>query len=80
MQDYGAIILIDHRYSFQSGKSQISRWLRDLITTNNTFCALDSSLAQFFKKMEARNFVPKLRQLKEIQLELDNDEENRNIK
>ena len=61
VQDYGAIILIDHRYSFQSGKSQISRWLRDLITTNASFGTLENQLAAFFQQMESRNFVPKLK-------------------
>jgi hypothetical protein len=80
VQDYGAIILIDHRYSFQSGKSQISKWLRDLIVTNATFGSLDYALVLFFKQMANRKFIPKLRQLEEIQLELDNDDENIKIK
>ena len=35
VQDYGAIILLDHRYAYQSGRGQISKWLRDLIQVNS---------------------------------------------
>jgi Rad3-related DNA helicase len=63
VQDYGAIILMDHRYAYQSGKSQISKWLRDLIITNASFGSLEFALSSFFRQMSYKKFVPKLRQL-----------------
>ncbi len=31
VQDYGAIILIDERYTWATNRAQISRWLRDRV-------------------------------------------------
>lgn len=71
---------MDHRYAYQSGKSQISKWLRDLISVNQNYNSLDGQMRQFFASMQHRSFVPKLKQLEQLQLELDNDEENLKIK
>lgn len=80
VQDFGSIILMDHRYSYQSGKSQISKWLRDLITTNMTFESLEDNLKLFYQDMKQRNFTPKLKRLENLQLELEDEEENVKIK
>ena len=37
-------------------------------------------MRQFYSSMNQRSFVPKLKQLEQLQLELDNDEENLKIK
>lgn len=66
VQDYGAILLLDHRYAYQSGKSQISKWLRDLIQTNNNFQSLEFPMKAFFSQMTVRGFTPKLRQLEQL--------------
>ena len=71
---------MDHRYAYQSGKSQISKWLRDLIQTNNSFLSLEYPMRAFYHQMSIRGFTPKLKQLEQLQLELDNEEENTIIK
>ena len=41
VQDYGAILLFDERYTYSSNKDQISGWLRDRIKIPQQFSELD---------------------------------------
>ena len=41
VQDYGAILLFDQRYMYQSNRSQISAWLRDKIKVPDKYQAAD---------------------------------------
>ena len=60
VQDYGAIILIDERYSWSSNRSQISKWLRDRVKVQSNSDELVATLDKFFGEMKARNFIPKV--------------------
>jgi len=77
VQDYGSIILIDERYNWQANRSQISRWLRDRVKVFGNTEELKSSLETFFSDMSARKFVPKVEQLAQIQLEIDEEGEKK---
>ena len=61
VQDYGAVVLIDSRYTFQSNKSQISKWLRDSIKEHSQFDSFDSRIIDFYQLMKSRNFQPKVK-------------------
>ena len=41
IQDYGTIVLCDCRYTYQSNRSQISKWLRDSIKEPKDFDVFD---------------------------------------
>jgi regulator of telomere elongation helicase 1 len=60
VQDYGAIILVDDRYTWSSNRSQISKWLRDRVRVSNSCEEMADSLAKFFTDMKSRNFIPKV--------------------
>jgi len=77
VQDYGSIILVDERYSWASNRSQISRWLRDRVRVANSTEDIVESLNRFFTDMKGRGFVPKVEQLAQVHLEIDNEEGNK---
>ncbi len=66
MQDYGSIVLIDERYTWQTNRSQISRWLRDRIKIWQASDELGTSLHMFYAEMETRGFIPKVEQLAQV--------------
>ena len=60
VQDYGAILLIDERYAYNSNRGQVSKWLRDKIKTPKDFVELDETLNDFFVEMDGKGFVAKV--------------------
>lgn len=46
-QDWGAIILLDQRFTFSSNISSLSKWARSRVTTQRQFPAMLASLAAF---------------------------------
>ena len=46
--DYGALFLVDSRYS--SRRSQLARWLRDSFVVHNSFGEMVSDLHEFFEQ------------------------------
>lgn len=63
-QDYGAIILLDERFSWSSNKAGISAWLREQIFVPKSAAPFDEyskHLTGFFKNMEAKGFIPKVK-------------------
>jgi len=74
VQDYGSIILMDERYANYGNKMGISKWLRDKVREFVEFDPLEQQLAEFFKKMDEMHFKPKVEKLKEVQLDLGEEE------
>jgi regulator of telomere elongation helicase 1 len=60
VQDYGSIVLIDERYTWQTNRSQISKWLRDRIKVYSSPEDLGSAMETFFAEMKGRKFIPKV--------------------
>jgi len=71
VQDFGAILLFDQRYMYQSNKSQISAWLRNGIKVPDRYPAADMQLRAFYQKMAAKGFKPKVEQLEQLKVEFD---------
>ena len=71
VQDFGAILLFDLRYMYQSNKSQISAWLRDRIKVPDRYTAADLQLRAFYQKMAHKGFKPKVEQLEQLRVEFD---------
>jgi hypothetical protein len=61
VQDYGAIILCDDRFSWGNNKNGISKWLRGQIQTMNEFDKFFMRLRAFYCQMDAMGFIPKLK-------------------
>lgn len=74
VQDYGAIILVDQRYTWRSNQQGISSWLRDQVFHAREFKLFDNRLRAFFLSMKSHGFKPKVQQLAEIKCELDEEE------
>ena len=68
MQDFGAILLFDQRYCYQSNRSQISGWLRDKIKVPNKYSDADLQLRAFFQKMAGKGFKAKVEQLEQLKV------------
>lgn len=75
VQDYGSIILVDERYTWQTNRREISKWLRDRVRVWQSTDDLTSVLLSFFEEMKGRNFVPKVEQLAQVHLEIDEEED-----
>ncbi|XP_035666303.1 regulator of telomere elongation helicase 1-like isoform X1 [Branchiostoma floridae] len=48
-QDYGAILLCDHRFTYADARAQLPSWVRPYATTYNTFGQAIKDLISFFK-------------------------------
>ncbi|KAI8485458.1 Regulator of telomere elongation helicase 1 [Branchiostoma belcheri] len=48
-QDYGAILLCDHRFTYADARAQLPSWVRPYATTYNTFGQAIKDLTSFFK-------------------------------
>ena len=59
--DFGAVLLADERFSFDSMRSQLSLWLRPLVESHGSFGRSMQSLTQFFKRTVDSAPVPRLR-------------------
>lgn len=75
VQDYGAIILMDERFSWTSNKNGISKWLRSNIQVFPSYDKFDLKMRAFFQQMKFKGFVPKVKQLEQVKVELDENGE-----
>ncbi|XP_066274756.1 regulator of telomere elongation helicase 1-like [Branchiostoma lanceolatum] len=48
-QDYGAILLCDHRFTYSDARAQLPSWVRPYATTYNSFGQAIKDLISFFK-------------------------------
>ena len=54
----------------------MSKWLRDQIVTPRDFATFDKRLRAFFLSMEAHKFTPKVKQLEQLTVALDDEDMN----
>jgi hypothetical protein len=62
---------MDERYTYNSNRNQVSRWLRDRIVVPNHFEQFDLKLRAFFQSMASKKFVPKVKQLEQLKIAFD---------
>ncbi len=56
INDYGSIILVDHRFTTEGHKIYLSKWLRDGVTSTDKCEECVAGLRQFFAQMKTWSF------------------------
>jgi hypothetical protein len=75
VQDFGQIVLCDERFAWRTNAQGISKWLRSQVVTYKIYDQFDLKMRAFFQQMAHRNFTPKVKQLEQLCVEINEGDE-----
>lgn len=66
---------MDERFNWPLNQKGISKWLRNHVQKPENYDKFDLKMRAFFQQMNARGFIPKVKQLEQLNVEIEEGED-----